>query len=129
MKIYDRCPLRTYQKNIQSIVDDLIVVEVGRRHVVTQSKTPFAKKDLPGMGIQLRLQALQSKGVLAVAQGLSDHLRQIKHKEKEAAKTDIRKAAAQRRWIVPDTEDHVVRSLVQWLYCAGSLKYDDAEHL
>jgi hypothetical protein len=128
--MYDHYPVMVYREKIQKAVDDAIVEEVSKRHVVgTGSKTPFTKKDLKDLGIQLRLQALQSKGVMEVAQRVSIVLRGFKHKEKEAAKTSTKKAAAQRRWIIPDAEDRVVLSLVQWMYCDGTIHYDDAEHL
>lgn len=87
------------------------------------------KKDLKNLGIQLRLQGLHSRGVLAVAQRLSEKLRHIKHEENEVSKSSFLKAAAQRRIILPNVEDRVIRSLVQWIYCQGTLTYEDAEHL
>ena len=104
-------------------MDEVIIEQVTKRNATIQ------KKDLKGMGIQPRLQGLQSKGVLVVTQQLSNKLREIKFKEREAAKSSVEKAAAQRRIILPDFEDRVVRSLVHWTYCQGSLSYDDAEHL
>jgi hypothetical protein len=52
------------------------------------SKAALQKKDLKGMAIIHRLEGLQPKGVLAIAQELSDALRQIKRLEEEAAKTN-----------------------------------------
>jgi hypothetical protein len=104
--------------------------QVTKRNVTApQSKTGLQKKDLRGMGIQPRLNCLQSKAVFAIAQRLSEQLREIKHSEKQAAKTDTAKAAAQRRIILPQFEDREVKSLVQWTYCPDTLVYEDAEHL
>lgn len=126
--VYEGHPLRSYRPKIQTAIDAVIVEEVSTRHVVgTGSKVLFAKKDLKDMGIKLRLQALQSKGVMEVAQRLSSVLRQIKHEEREAAKISTKKAVAQRRWMLPDAEDRDVRSLVTWMYCNGALHWDDAE--
>jgi hypothetical protein len=111
-------------------VDEVILEQVAKRNVTgPQSKTGLQKKDLRGMGIQPRLSGLQSKAVFAIAQRLSEQLRQIKHTEKQAAKTDTAKAAAQQRIILPQFEDREIRSLVQWTYCPDTLIYEDAEHL
>jgi hypothetical protein len=111
-------------------VDEVILEQVAKRNVTgPQSKTGLQKKDLRGMGIQPRLSGLQSKAVFAIAQRLSEQLRQIKHTEKQAAKTDTAKAAAQQRIILPQFEDREIRSLVQWTYCHDTLIYEDAEHL
>jgi hypothetical protein len=129
-RIYTNYPLSLHRNEIQQIVDDVITEQVVKRHVTgPQTKPVLVKKDLKGMGIQLRLQSLQSKGVLAVAQRLSGHLRQIKHDEKEAAKTNRNKAAAQNRFILPGVEDRTVKSLCQWTYYQGNLIYEDTKHL
>ncbi|KAH4047807.1 hypothetical protein HBH70_238150 [Parastagonospora nodorum] len=129
-KIHGEYPLKSYQQRIQKTIDAVIVEEVGKRHVVmTGSKVAFAKKDLKDLGINLRLEALQAKGVMEVAQRLSSVLREVKHQEREAAKTSTQKAAAQRRLLFPDAEHRVVLSLVNWIYFNGLLHYDDAEHL
>jgi hypothetical protein len=130
VRIYGEYPLSSYRTTIKELVDEAVLDQVSRRNVIAaQSKNTLQKKDLNGMGILLRLQGLQSKGVLAVAQRLSKGLREIKHRENEAAKTNIVKAAAQRRIVLPQTEDRVVRSFVQWTYCQRTLIYDDAEQL
>jgi hypothetical protein len=129
-RIYDEYPLSSYRKTIRELVDEAVLDQVSKRSVIAaQSKTTLQKKDLKGMGIHLRLQGLQSKGVLAVVQQLSKGLREIKYKEKEAAKTNTVKAAAQGKIMVPYAEDRVVRSLVHWTYSQGALTYDDAEQL
>jgi len=111
-------------------VDDIIADQVTKRNVVASgSKTALQKKELKGVGLQLRLQGLSSRGVCAVVEGLSDKLRDIKYEERIAAQTSVVKAAAQHRIILRNAEDRVVRSLIQWTYCQGVLNYDDAEHL
>jgi hypothetical protein len=111
-------------------VDDVVLDQVAKRHVTApQSKSVMTKKDLKGMGIRPRLQNLQSKGVLAVAQLLSEQLRHIKRIEKDAARTNKTKAAAQKKIVLQGVEERTVTSLVHWTYCHGSLAYDDPEHL
>jgi hypothetical protein len=130
VQIYERYPLSFHRERIQHTVDEVITEQVTKRNVTAaHSKTVLQKKDLKSMGIQPRLKGLQSKGVFAVAQRLSEHLRQIKYSEKQAAKTDRAKAAAQRRIILPHYDDREVKSLVQWTYCPDALVYEDAEHL
>jgi hypothetical protein len=130
VQIYDRYPLSSRRERIQHTVDEVITEQVTKRNVTApQSKTVLQKKDLKSLGIQPRLKGLQSKGVFAVAQRLSEQLRQIKYSEKQAAKTDRAKAAAQRRIILPHHDDREVKSLLRWAYCPDALVYDDAEHL
>jgi hypothetical protein len=130
VQIYEHYPLGSYRERIQQLVDEVVTEQVVKRHVVApQSKTVLQKKDLKTMGIQPRLKGLQSKGVFAVAQRLSEQLRHIKHMEKQAAKTDRAKAAAQRRIILSNYDDREIKSLVQWTYCPDALIYEDAEHL
>jgi hypothetical protein len=115
---------------VQQAVDKAIAEQVCKKNVVgPQSKSAVQKKDLKDMGVQLRLKALTSKGVLAVATRVSIKLREIKQDEAKAAETDVMKAAAQRRIILRNYEDRVVRSLIHWTYCGGNLTYDNAEHL
>ncbi|KAL5117039.1 hypothetical protein ACEQ8H_004998 [Pleosporales sp. CAS-2024a] len=124
-------PLKSYQKSIQQCMDDAVITEVGKKHVVgAGSNRITTKRDVVGLDIDSRLQALQAKGVFAVAQSVAGILRQIKYQEHDAATTNLKKATAQRRIILPDTtEDRVVRSVVLWLYSHGMLNYDDSEHL
>lgn len=130
MHIYDQYPLRSHLASIHKLVDEVVEEQVAKKHVIgPSSKTALAKKDLKGMGVQPRLQCLSSKGVLAVAERLSNLLRTIKMKEKDAAKENTFKAAAQHRILLPDGNEMVIRSLAEWMYNRGNLVYEDAEHL
>jgi hypothetical protein len=129
-RIYDHYPLSTHRKGTREFIDNVISEQVRKRNVVsTSAKTALQTKDLNGMSIQLRLQALNSRAVLAVTERLSSELRNIKVEEREATKTNDVKAAAQRRIIRPNVEDRTVRSLIHWMYGQQALVYDDAEHL
>lgn len=129
-KIYDHYPLAGYHLTIQQVVDDVITEQVGKKAVIAaNTKTAVQKKDLKAMGVVPRLQALTSKGVLAVAESLSNRLREIKLQERAAATSDPLKAAAQGRIVTPGTEGRTVTSLVHWLYAQGALTYDGPEHL
>jgi hypothetical protein len=120
----------SYRQDVREVIDEAIADQVAKKNVIAPTSKPgLQKKDLKGMGIQLRVQSLQARGVLNVAQRLFDELRQIKQEEKEAAETERLKAAAQRRIILPNVEDRVAKSLVHWVYNHGALTYDDAEHL
>lgn len=130
VQIYEHYPLKSHRQRFKDIIDGAIVEQVGKKHVIaTQAKGTLQKKDLPGMGIQSRLEALQSKGVLAVVNRVSEELRVVKQFEKDQASSDPIKAAAQGRIILRNTDARVVRSLVQWMYCHGSLTFQDAAHL
>jgi len=108
----------------------MVLEQVNKKAVVAAgTKGAIQEKELKGMGIILRLQALSARGVLAVAEALSNLLREVKMKERDAAKTDLLKAAAQRRIILPNTQGRTIRSLVHWLYGQGALDYEDPEHL
>ncbi|KAF2832416.1 hypothetical protein CC86DRAFT_366209 [Ophiobolus disseminans] len=128
--IYEHYPIPGHRNAIQLFVDEAIAEQVNKKNIIgPTTKNPLQKKDLKGMGIQLQLQSLNSKAVWTVTERLVSKLREIKHKERKDAKSSSVKAAAQHRIILPNTEDRVVRSLVQWIYCQGALNYDDAEHL
>jgi hypothetical protein len=129
--IYEHYPLKLHRKSIHDLIDNAIMKQVVNKLVLPAQppKAALQKKDLKSMAVLQRLEGLQPKGVLAIAQELSNLLRQIKRFEEEAAKTNVTKAAAQHRIVLPHVEDRVVRSLVQWMYNHGTLSYDDAEHL
>jgi hypothetical protein len=141
VRIYDQYPLIPFRRKnqqvglyravIQEFVDAVIGEQVTKKNVIGPgTKTAMQKKDLKGMGVQSRLQALQSKGVLSVAEQLSEKLWKIKDHAKAGAETDTQTAAAQGRIMLRDAEDHVVKTFVHWLYNHGTtLQYGDAQHL
>jgi hypothetical protein len=141
VRIYDDYPIipcrrknqqvGSYRAIIQEFVDRVIGEQVTKKNVVGPgTKTAMQKKDLKSMGVQSRLQALQSKGVLSVAEQLFEKLRTIKNIAKAEAETEPTKAAAQGRIMLRDAEDHVVKAFVHWLYNHGmNLQYVDAQHL
>jgi hypothetical protein len=141
VRIYDHYPLISFRKKnqqvgsyravIQEFVDGIIGDQVAKKNVIGPgTKTAMQKKDLKGMGVQARLQALQSKGVLSVAEQLFEKLRKMKNHAKAEAETDPTKAAAQGRIMLRDAEDQVVKAFVHWLYNHGTnLQYSDAQHL
>jgi len=81
------------------------------------------------MSIKSQLSALSAKGLHSVTHLVSTKLREIKHTEIEDARNSVVKAAAQRRIIVPEAEEKVVRALCTWLYSQGALIYNDTDHL
>lgn len=130
MRIYDKYPLTTKRTTIRRSVDHVVSEQVVKKNVISgNTKIALQKKDLKDMGILLRLQALNSKGVLAVTVHLSSELREVKVEERITAKQDQVIAAAQRSIIRPNTEERTVRSLIQWMYGQNALVYDDPEHL
>jgi hypothetical protein len=130
VQVYEHYPLKSHRQDIKNTIDEAIVEQVAKKNVISpQAKATLQKKDLLGMGVQLRLEALQSKGVLAIVNRVSEELREVKQFERDEAGSEPVKAAAQGRIILRNADARVVRSLVQWIYCQGSLKFDDAEHL
>lgn len=121
-----------YLKNNKHVINEAINDQVTQRNVNAphaQSKPATLQKDLKDASLLTRLDVLNAHGILAVARSLLERLRKIKMMEKEAAKNNEEKAAAQGRYILPGVEDRVVMSLVQWIYLQGELSYDTAEHL
>jgi hypothetical protein len=95
---------------------------------IDQKRTKQKKKDFRETPWQARLAALDSEGLLAVLDGLSAKLRKLKVREKEIAKKDSLKAAAQRRLILHNEKDETVQALLAWIY-QEKLEYRNADQL
>jgi hypothetical protein len=95
---------------------------------IDQKRTKQKKKDFRETPWQARLAALDSEGLLAVLDCLSAKLRKLKVREKEIAKKDSLKAAAQRRLILHNENDETVQALLAWIY-QERLECRNADHL
>jgi hypothetical protein len=95
---------------------------------IDQKRTKHKKKDFRETPWQSRLAALDSEGLLAVLDCLSAKLRKLKVREKEIAKKDSLKAAAQRRLILHNEKDETVQALLAWIY-QDKLEYRNADQL
>jgi hypothetical protein len=101
-----------------------IAVNEQIEHKYAKSK----RKETRGTTLQARLASLDPEGLLAILDSLSAKLHKFKAKEKESAKKDPIKAAAQRRLILHKEEEGTVQALMVWIY-QGRLEYKNADQL
>lgn len=101
--------------------------EMGKKNTkVKERKEP--KDPNRDVSANARLPLLNSQGVQHVAEKLFTKLVRIGRVDRLKAKTDVVKAAAQHRILLPNIDGTTIQSFVDWIY-RGAIQCSDAEQL
>lgn len=131
-KIYENYPLQGRQNDIKTIVDKAVDEEIEKKNFKPKPTTENPRsKDTRDMsrsvGLSARLTLLKSGAVMEVAAQLYARLHQISKDELKKAESDINRAAAQQRILLPTADEGAVHSLVNWVYQGALYTGDEAE--
>ncbi|KAF2682912.1 hypothetical protein K458DRAFT_432335 [Lentithecium fluviatile CBS 122367] len=129
-RAYENFPLLEYRdsvkKALEAVTDEQFQITKMWRE--TPSHGNIKRKDYPSAAVTQRLRLMKAEVVLIVLNQLLKALRSIKAQELNKAFKDSRKAAAQHRILLPDTDGDTLGSLVHWVY-NRDLQFLDANHL
>jgi hypothetical protein len=127
---YKNFPLLEYQNQIRHAIE--VTTDEHFQETKWWKAPPSTggvkKKDYPISSALQRLQLMKAEVVLAVIERLHLALWKTKTLEDSKASTDVIKAAAQHRIILPNADQDTVASLVHWVY-NSELQFLNAAHL
>ena len=132
--ISEKYPLQEYQSRIEKSINVAVEEQITQKNTRAPQSTGGmpkkrdAKDANHDTSLRARLPLLKSRGVRTVTEHLYARLHNIGKTDAEKAKSDRLKAAAQRRLLLPDTDECTVQSLMQYIY-HGTVHYESAEQL
>jgi hypothetical protein len=113
---------------MSTVINQAVDLQFTNKNLVQSTDKPKGLKAFQDLGLNKRLNLLNSEGALEVAEEVCAQLQKFMATEVQKAKNNVNKAWAQGRLLLRGANEQSVASFVEWAY-RKTLVYEDAEHL
>ncbi|KAJ4991621.1 hypothetical protein SVAN01_03002 [Stagonosporopsis vannaccii] len=116
MATVEKYPIQEYQKSLDKVVSECMDRQFTHKNYLQSGERPKNLKSFQALSLKNRLSFLNAEGALSTAEATWMQLQKVMNMEKQKAQTNVVKAWAQGRLLVPGASENSVLSLVEWAY-------------